>query len=359
MITLHRRIARSLEDAHEDIQSQQGARRWDQLSSDEQGPHDMKEGIRASPSQKDGSSTPPHGSKRFSSGPDSTQETAPASRKRVLIVDDSLSVRMALRATLSQAGYSVTACDSLSSARAALSALSFSIIILDLLLPDGSGIDFAAELRAIPSTARVPMIMISGASDVWARIRGLRAGVDECLQKPWDDAHLLGRVGELILSKSAAHPSERGVSERGRVTPVPSAAEPTSGRRVLVVEDNITYWRRLSASLSVRGYITIHAPTAEEGLELLMEDRFDAVLICAQVPSMGGVRMCKRVRMGWGGRDTPILITTSPGTFAETREAGLRAGASQVIVKHPDVETVVASILEMIQKRSAFSKSPI
>lgn len=293
------------------------------------------------------SSTPPSGAKT-QKAPDSGHETAAPGRKRILIVDDSLSVRMALRSILADAGYSVTACDSLAAARSALSAVSFSLIVLDLLLPDGSGIDFASELRGSSATARVPLIMISGASDVWARIRGMRAGVDECLQKPWDDAYLLTRVGALIASKSSSS-GERLHSEIGGTQGAPSVEARQA--RVLVVDENITYWRRLSASLGVHGFTSVHAPTAERALELLLEERFDAVMLCAQAPSMGGIRMCKRIRAGWGARDIPVLLMANPGTFVEMRDVGTRAGATQVVVKNADVESVVVSMHDLLRKR--------
>ncbi len=298
---------------------------------------------------RDRSSTPASGAKT-PKAPDSGHETAAPGRKRILIIDDSLSVRMALRSTLADAGYSVTACDSLAAARSALSAVSFSLIVLDLLLPDGSGIDFASELRASAATARVPLIMISGASDVWARIRGMRAGVDECLQKPWDDAYLLARVGALIASKASSPSGERMHIEASASTQGAPSVEARQAR-VLVVDENITYWRRLSASLGVHGYTCVHAPTAERGLELLLEERFDAVMLCAQAPSMGGIRMCKRIRAGWGARDIPVLLMANPGTFVEMRDVGMRAGANQVVVKNADVESVVVSMHDLLRKR--------
>lgn len=298
--------------------------------------------------QRETASTPSAGA-RIPKTPESGQEAITSGKKRILIVDDSLSVRMALRSILAESGYSVTACDSLASARSALSAMQFSLIILDLMLPDGTGIDFATELRGSSITAKVPVIMISGASDVWARIRGLRAGVDECIQKPWDDAYLITRVGSLIAARAPSVSGERPHSEMPATPPTPGVE--TRSPRVLVVEENITYWRRLSASLGVHGFTAVHAPTAERALELLLEERFDGVMACTQTPSMGGIRMCKRIRAGWGAREIPVLLMTTPGTFVEMRDAGKAAGATQVVVKNADVESVVVAMHDLLRKR--------
>ncbi len=72
---------------------------------------------------------------------------------RVLIVDDSLTVRMDLQEAFENAGFEVTSCSNLQEARSALSSDSFEIVILDVLLPDGDGVEFLAELKSSSRTA--------------------------------------------------------------------------------------------------------------------------------------------------------------------------------------------------------------
>src|SRR5690242_18143479 len=78
----------------------------------------------------------------------------------ILIVDDSLTVRMDLKETFESAGFRVTPAETLATARAALAERAFSLVILDILLPDGDGIDLLREIKSGPSAA-TPVILLS------------------------------------------------------------------------------------------------------------------------------------------------------------------------------------------------------
>ncbi|HWJ41543.1 MAG TPA: response regulator, partial [Candidatus Limnocylindrales bacterium] len=67
---------------------------------------------------------------------------------RVLVVDDSLTVRMDLKGAFEGGGYACTLAATLAAGRAALQDNLFDLIVLDVLLPDGNGVDFLAELKA-------------------------------------------------------------------------------------------------------------------------------------------------------------------------------------------------------------------
>src|SRR4051812_17864502 len=100
-------------------------------------------------------------------------------KPHALIVDDSLTVRMDLRIALGGAGFVVTACGSKEQAQKMIRSRSFSLVILDVILPDGDGIELLKELRAQPDYLHVPIIMLSQESEVKHRLVGLSAGADE------------------------------------------------------------------------------------------------------------------------------------------------------------------------------------
>ncbi len=79
----------------------------------------------------------------------------------VLVVDDSLTVRMDLTEALQAAGLQAVACASLGEAREALATRSIALAILDVLLPDGDGLELLQEIRATPATASMPVLMLS------------------------------------------------------------------------------------------------------------------------------------------------------------------------------------------------------
>ena len=100
-------------------------------------------------------------------------------KARVLIVDDSATVRADMRGVLSAAGFGTTLSESLASARKALSEHDFDLLILDMLLPDGDGVELLEELRRNARTAHLPVLMLSTEAAVVQRLKGLAHGAND------------------------------------------------------------------------------------------------------------------------------------------------------------------------------------
>ena len=98
----------------------------------------------------------------------------------VLIVDDSLTIRMNLMELLSDAKLPAVACSTVAEARQALANGTFSLVILDVLLPDGDGVEFLAELRDLPGTPSPVVLMLSTEAELRDRVRQVyRAPIPE------------------------------------------------------------------------------------------------------------------------------------------------------------------------------------
>ncbi|HEV7554851.1 MAG TPA: response regulator, partial [Kofleriaceae bacterium] len=89
----------------------------------------------------------------------------------ILIVDDSLTVRMDLADAVEAAGFVAVPCATLAEARTALRTRTIALGILDVRLPDGDGVEFLEELRAEPAFAELPIVMLSTEAEVKDRIR--------------------------------------------------------------------------------------------------------------------------------------------------------------------------------------------
>ena len=116
----------------------------------------------------------------------------------ILIVDDSLTVRMNLRDGFRGAGYHTVECATIAGGRTAIAKQVPDLIVLDGLLPDGDGFEFLVELRASPPTARVPVILLTTEAEVKDRIRGRTVGADEYVGKPYDVADVVARATSLL-----------------------------------------------------------------------------------------------------------------------------------------------------------------
>jgi two-component system KDP operon response regulator KdpE len=109
----------------------------------------------------------------------------------VLIVDDEPPIRRFLRASLKAADYRVVEAADAAGALAALAAEKPDLLILDLGLPDGSGLDLISELR---QGAAPPIIVLSARDDERSKVEALDRGADDYLSKPFGMAELMARL---------------------------------------------------------------------------------------------------------------------------------------------------------------------
>lgn len=125
----------------------------------------------------------------------------------ILLVEDEPEIRRLNRSALVRAGYRVHTADTLSRANALLGECAFSLIVLDILLPDGSGLDLCREIRA---GMNAPILFLTSLGESEQIVRGLRAGGDDYMVKPYRIEELLARVEALLRRASqTVHPPGR------------------------------------------------------------------------------------------------------------------------------------------------------
>ncbi|HEV7435281.1 MAG TPA: response regulator, partial [Pseudorhizobium sp.] len=103
---------------------------------------------------------------------------------RLLVVEDDEILLDGLKVGLQMCGFTVDAVTSVADADAATEADTFDAVILDLMLPDGSGLDVLARMRR--SGDRTPVLLLTAKDEVADRIAGLDSGADDYLGKPFD-----------------------------------------------------------------------------------------------------------------------------------------------------------------------------
>jgi two-component system OmpR family response regulator len=121
---------------------------------------------------------------------------------RVLVVEDSAPTRDLLARSLADAGMTVQTAARASTGLRTASTADFDVIVLDLMLPDGDGLDVCRELRAGGVTT--PILCLTARADVGDRVRGLDAGADDYLRKPFALAELQARIRALARRRGGA-----------------------------------------------------------------------------------------------------------------------------------------------------------
>src|SRR6185369_4031736 len=133
---------------------------------------------------------------------------------KILVVDDEANVQRLLQYTLKQAGYTVAIASDGQEALKVWSSEAPGLILLDVSLPKLDGYAVAEKIRADEgSKGHVPIIMLTSEKEVEQKVRGLRAGADDYLVKPFHQAELLARMRGLL---SRFGPQEGGGTSRVR-----------------------------------------------------------------------------------------------------------------------------------------------
>ncbi|MBQ5318391.1 MAG: response regulator transcription factor [Oscillospiraceae bacterium] len=129
--------------------------------------------------------------------------------KEILIVDDDTDLSFIISEMLESYGYSVTAAESGEEAFDLLSQHTFHLILLDINLPDTTGLELCSELRKV---SHVPVIFASARTSESDRITGFDIGGDDYLPKPYSMKELLSRVNALIRRTYGFSEQEKVVS---------------------------------------------------------------------------------------------------------------------------------------------------
>lgn len=125
---------------------------------------------------------------------------------KILLVEDDAALADGLLSSLNEVGYQVTRAASLGYADAALRAHSYDLMILDLGLPDGDGMDLLTRLRA--RKLALPVLILTARDGLNDRITGLRLGADDYLIKPFELRELEARVLALLRRSQGGYNSE-------------------------------------------------------------------------------------------------------------------------------------------------------
>jgi len=118
--------------------------------------------------------------------------------KKILLIEDEPDIRKTLEYNLSREGYGVISTSSLAEGRNSLETNSFSLILLDLMLPDGSGLDLCREIKSDKIFSSIPIIILTAKDDEVDKVVGFELGADDYVTKPFSVRELILRVKAVL-----------------------------------------------------------------------------------------------------------------------------------------------------------------
>jgi DNA-binding response OmpR family regulator len=217
---------------------------------------------------------------------------------RILVVDDHGPTRELLARSFGRSGHATVAVASCLEARAQAGE-GFDLIVLDVMLPDGSGVDLCRTLRERKLTT--PVLLLTARGAVGDRVAGLDAGADDYLAKPFAIAELMARVRAL---------GRRGPALRDEVIVAGDVEIDLGGRRVSVAGKSVPMTARELAILEVLAKSSGRVVTREHLMEAAWGRVGEAVANSLEV-------LVARIRRKLGGPAAPIRTVRGIGYALE------------------------------------------
>ncbi|WP_420102507.1 PleD family two-component system response regulator [Bosea sp. (in: a-proteobacteria)] len=272
---------------------------------------------------------------------------------RVLVVDDVPANVKLLEAKLSAEYYDVLTASNGPEALAICERGEPDIVLLDVMMPGMNGFEVCRRLKSQPTTAHIPIVMVTTLDQPRDRLQGLDAGADDFLTKPLDDTALLARVRSLTRLKAMTDElRSRAIASRrlGIADPLAAAAAETGlNGRVLIVEDRAHAAERLNGALSAFHAVEIETDT-QQALLRAAEEEFDCVLVSLDIEGQDGLRLCSQLRSLERTRDLSVLLMGESEDRGRILR-GLEIGAHDFLLRPIDRNELLARVRTQIRRK--------
>lgn len=304
---------------------------------------------------------------------------------RLLVVDDSMTVRMSLRDLLVQHGYTVLLADDGEAALKLLRSERIDVLMLDLVMPGGDGRGLLKEIKADEKLSSIPIILLTAVSNAGEIAECRDLGVDDFISKPWDESELLARLRTIAhLKDTAARPaeasdpaastseeasqtaggapaqnaaadlpakSEAGESPAGGGTESSVEAQAEKRPRVLVVDDSMVICMRLTEELHAGGMDAIVTDKPRDALARVRREKFDLAITDVVMPGMDGEELIQR--LGKLAPQLPCVVLTGSAEMALVRRLARAPNVAGILVKPWERVRLMETLKSALERRAA------
>jgi DNA-binding response OmpR family regulator len=256
--------------------------------------------------------------------------------KTILIIEDDARTTLALAVRLKAEGYSTwTASDGIKGMRLAIRTRP-DLIILDIGLPGGSGLDLAKTLRDKLETSHIPIIFLTGKKEPSLRQKVMDLGAAGLLEKPYLPEELL-LMTQMAFDRPGCH--------RTRHWPISSPAE-SRPKRILIVEDDERIAKALAVRLTAAGYATSMAHDGLAGFRAAVVEKPDLVLLDISLAAGDGFTVAERIQ---NNIPTPIaMIFLTASKRPEFRQKAQGLGAAGFFEKPFEANALLTAISKAV-----------
>lgn len=245
-------------------------------------------------------------------------------KKKILIIEDDYDLSALMIRHLHSADYDVlNVGDAIQGVQFARKEIP-DLVILDLMIPGGGGLNVLERLSQIPETQSIPIIVLTGVHDTEMKKKVLEAGAMEYLEKPYNAQELLRSVEQHIKEEE-------------------KAAEGDTCGTILIVDDDIDFTKKLAHDLERANYRTYIAYDVDQGMRLAREEKPDLIILDLLLPGGGGFTFFKNLKSLAYTQNTPVIVLTAVDD-EEYRQRMMEAGVKYYIEKPYDLSFLLDAI---------------
>jgi len=262
-------------------------------------------------------------------------------QKRLLVVEDNPAEQLSIRTLLGGEDIDITIAETGADALAAIAGEPYDCVVLDLRLPDMTGFDVLEQLRETKLFRDLPIVVFTGkelSAEEDARLHVLaRSVVIKGVESP---ERLLDETSLFLHRVITDLPQEK----QDMLERLHRSDEALTGRKVLVVDDDVRNIFALSSILERRGMIVLTAETGKEAIAILdSTPDVSIVLMDIMMPDMDGYETARVIRQNTAFQRLPIIALTAKAMKGD-REKTLEAGASDYLAKPVNTEQLLSTL---------------
>jgi len=276
---------------------------------------------------------------------------------RVLVVDDIPSSRMLVRVKLNTAYFEVIEAESGLDALDIVANAAPDLVLLDVMMPGIDGFETCRRLKANPETVHIPVVLLTALDNRSDRKKGLAAGADDFVSKPFDDVALLSRVDNLTRMKMMIDELRKAQAETSApadgspdtaalaTSPDMSAAQLLliGGKPELMAEISAGIRRHIAAEIDI---VAGEASTADA----LGQKRYDAFVIGPAPVDGTPMRIAAMLRARPSTRRAALMMMFAERDLAGPRDA-MEMGISDYVSIPPDYSEMTARLRVQLKRK--------